>query len=99
MGFCFPEMTYMKEKGEQVATLMYGQLNDQIGGFGKYMVDIQETWQLIIVMGIISFVFTLIYMYLLKWITKPVLYVSLFLIFIFGALVTVWCLQRMTHYP
>ena len=56
------------------------------------MVDIQETWQLIIVMGIISFVFTLIYMYLLKWITKPVLYISLFLIFIFGALVTVWCL-------
>lgn len=24
MGFCFPEMAYMKEKGEQVATLMYG---------------------------------------------------------------------------
>lgn len=63
------------------------------------MVDIQETWQLIIVMGIISFIITIIYMYLLKWITKPVLYVSLFLILIFGALVTVWCLQRMTQYP
>jgi len=43
-------------------------------------------------MGFVSFIITLIYMALLKWITKPILYVSLFLIFIFGALVTAWCL-------
>lgn len=50
-------------------------------------------------MGFVSFIITLIYMFLLKWITKPILYVSLFLIFIFGALVTAWCVQRMQQYP
>jgi hypothetical protein len=46
-----------------------------------------------------SFIITLIYMFLLKWITKPILYVSLFLIFIFGALVAAWCAQRMQQFP
>lgn len=46
-------------------------------------------------MGLASMVITLIYMFLLKWITKPILYVSLFLILIFGGLITVWCVQRM----
>jgi hypothetical protein len=70
-----------------------------MGSFGKYMVDIQESWKLIIVMGIASMIITLIYMFLLKWITKPILYVSLFLILIFGGLVTAWCVQRMQQYP
>lgn len=74
---------------------MYSNLNDQVGGFGKYMVDLQESWKLILLMSFMSFIITLIYMFLLKWITKPILYVSLFLIFIFGALVTAWCVQRM----
>jgi hypothetical protein len=59
------------------------------------MVDLQESWKLILLMSFMSFIITVIYMFLLKWITKPVLYVSLFLIFIFGALVAVWCVQRM----
>lgn len=46
-------------------------------------------------MGIASMFITLIYMFLLKWITKPILYVSLFLILIFGGLITAWCVQRM----
>lgn len=63
------------------------------------MVDIQESWKLILVMGFVSFIITLIYMVLLKWITKPILYISLFFIFIFGALVTAWCLNRMQMFP
>lgn len=74
-------------------------MDDQIGGFSRYMVDLQESWKIILLMGFMSFIITLIYMFLLKWITKPILYVSLFLIFIFGALVTAWCLQRMQQFP
>lgn len=55
------------------------------------MVDLSESWRLILLMSFMSFILTMIYMFLLKWITKPILYVSLFLIFIFGALVAVWC--------
>lgn len=95
MGFCLPNTTAMKEYSDDV----YKQLNDQIGSFSKYMVDVQESWKLIMVMGVASLVFTLIYMFLLKWITKPILYVSLFLIFIFGALVTAWCVKQMGEYP
>jgi hypothetical protein len=63
------------------------------------MVDLSESWKLILLMSFMSFILTMIYMFLLKWITKPILYVSLFLIFIFGALVAVWCFQRMNQYP
>jgi hypothetical protein len=62
-------------------------------------VDLSESWKLILLMSFMSFILTMIYMFLLKWITKPILYVSLFLIFIFGALVAVWCFQRMNQYP
>ena len=80
MGFCIPDMKDV----EKVAKPMLKQMSDQVGGFSKYMVDIQESWKLILVMGIASMFITLIYMFLLKWITKPILYVSLFLILIFG---------------
>ena len=40
MGFCFPETQYLKETAETVFVAMYGQLNESMGGFGKYMVDI-----------------------------------------------------------
>mmetsp|Transcript_29339 Transcript_29339/g.44209 ORF Transcript_29339/g.44209 Transcript_29339/m.44209 type:complete len:428 (+) Transcript_29339:627-1910(+) len=38
-------------------------------------------------MGFASFVITLLYLFLLRWITKPLLYTSLFLIFVLGLMV------------
>lgn len=93
-GFCIPDLEKSDYKDE-----FYKQLNKQMGGFSKYMHDLKESWQLILVMGIASLVITLIYLFLLRWITKPLLYVSLFLILIFGALVTVWCFRRMGEFP
>ena len=63
------------------------------------MIDLKESWKLILLMGFASMFITLIYLFLLRWITKPLLYVSLFLIFIFGVLVTVWCFRKMGEYP
>jgi hypothetical protein len=91
MGFCFPSTEDLKDTAETIANAIYASLDESVGGFTKYMVDLQESWQLILLMGFMSFIITLIYMFLLKWITKPVLYVSLFLIFIFGALTALWC--------
>jgi hypothetical protein len=73
-------------------------MNDSLGAFTKYMADLRETWKLILVMAVASLFITLIYLFLLRWITKPILYVSLFLIFIFGALVTGWCVMRMQEF-
>jgi hypothetical protein len=93
-GFCVPNLEnsgYEKQFMEQ--------LDKQAGGFGKYMHDLKESWKLILAMGAASLVVTLIYLFLLRWITKPLLYVSLFLILIFGGLVTAWCFKRMGEVP
>lgn len=63
------------------------------------MVDLQETWRLILIMGIASFFVTIIYMFLLRWITKPILFVSLGLILLMGGLITGWCAMRMQKFP
>lgn len=52
--------------------------------------DAKECWKLILIMGACSFGYTLVYFILLKWITKPIMYISLILTFIFGMMVTGW---------
>lgn len=50
-------------------------------------------------MAFISLLITVFYLFLLRWITKPLLYTSLFLIFIFGALVSYWCYKNSMGFP
>lgn len=50
-------------------------------------------------MGACSIGYTLVYFFLLKWITKPILYLSLLFIFVFGAMVTGWFVHRTWQYP
>jgi len=95
MGFCFPTQEVMKTKGKEVYKIM----SAKMGNMSRYMDDVSISWKIILVGGVISFFITLIYLYLLKWITKPILYISLFLVFIFGALITFWCYKRSTNYP
>ena len=90
MGFCMPTQEEMKTKGEAIYTAM----SASMGNMTRYMDDVGTSWKIILVCGIISFFITLIYLYLLRWITKPILYISLFLVFIFGALITFWCYNR-----
>jgi len=78
---------------------LYEQLNEQLGSFGKYMTDLVEGWKIILVMSFGSLFITLIYLCLLRWITKPILFTSLFLILILGALVTAWCYLEMNKFP
>jgi len=48
--------------------------------FGKYMLDIQNCWKGMAIMAGATIVISAIYIFLLKWITKPLLYVSIVLI-------------------
>jgi hypothetical protein len=70
-----------------------------MGNMARYLEDISISWPIILVCGVISFFVTLIYLYLLRWITKPILYISLFLVFLFGALITFWCYNIGSKYP
>lgn len=94
MGFCTPSKEDLKEQ----AALMQKSMNKSIGSFTKYMSDLAESWKIILVMAFVSMIVTLIYLFLLRWITKPILYISLFLILILGVLVSVWCFQTMQEH-
>lgn len=74
-------------------------MSASMGNMSRYVDDVSVSWKIILVCGVISFFITLIYLYLLRWITKPILYISLFLVFIFGALITFWCYKRATKFP
>ena len=51
------------------------------GNLGKYMGDLGTCWWVFLVMGAISAVLGFIYLILLRWFAKPILYLSFFLIF------------------
>lgn len=51
----------------------------------------QIAWPVVVGMGFFSLIFTVAFLFLLRWIVKPVLYLSLFFIFAAGALVALWC--------
>ena len=85
-GFCMPSAEKVSEMYKEVMK----QMNEQMGTFSQYINDVGMSWKLILVMGLASLVITLIYFFLLKWITKPILYISLLLTLIFGIAVTVW---------
>jgi hypothetical protein len=95
MGYCLPTPAELKN----FATTLYDQMDKQMGGVGKYVIDIKNSWKLILVMGLASFFITILYMALLKWITKPLLYLSLALIFASGVLVIFWCYKFAAQVP
>lgn len=90
MGFCLPTQDAMKDKAKDI----YAAMSSSMGNMSRYVDDVSVSWKIILVCGVISFFITLIYLYLLRWITKPILYISLFLVFLFGALITFWCYKR-----
>lgn len=57
--------------------------------FAKYMIETANSWPLLLVMTAFAFIFTIIYFFLLKWITKPLIYVSILMIFASGVIFTI----------
>jgi hypothetical protein len=52
----------------------------------QYIRELAEARTPLIIMAFAVFVTTIIYIYLLRFIAKPVLYVSMFALFVFGVL-------------
>ena len=79
-----PQASYCLPQGEDVVEAMeaiYKQLDEKYG-FGSYIADLQRCWKAIAVMCFMTFVISIVYLGLLKWITKPLLYVSMLLILV-----------------
>ena len=58
--------------------------------FSQFVIEIVEAKTPLIIMAVIVFITTVIYIYLLKFIAKPVLYISIFALFLFGLLAGGW---------
>lgn len=90
MGFCLPDAEFIKTRATQLAKAM----SDAMGNFARYTNDVIISYPLVCIMAFVSLLITVAYLYLLKCITKPILYTSLFLVFILGCLITAWCFKK-----
>ena len=72
MGYCLPEPSSTADLINSVA--------DQLGqadNLAKYLIDFSNTWGLILVMTFAAFLITLVYVWSLQMLAKPLLYISL----------------------
>ena len=94
MGYCVPKM----EESVEFATKIMDSMNGN-SSIANYIVEIKEAWKAMTVMIFGAFIITLIYMMLLKWITKPLLYCSLIAIGVFGVLGGLFLFIQKEEYP
>jgi solute carrier family 44 protein 1 (choline transporter-like protein) len=73
------------------------QFNEQ-ANFAKYFAEIQSCWQTMAIMGAGTIFIAVVYIFLLKWITKPILYVSMFIILLMFILLGGWSWLKKDDY-
>ena len=86
------------EESVEFATKIMDSMNGN-SSIANYIVEIKEAWKAMTVMIFGAFIITLIYMMLLKWITKPLLYCSLIAIGVFGVLGGLFLFIQKEEYP
>lgn len=71
---------------EEYAQIFYSQIESLANNtpIGKYMDSVKTTWKVVAGMAVASVAITILYIMLLRWITKPILYISLLIIFGLG---------------
>jgi len=88
-----PDKRSIKNIGDKFYMAM-----DSSGGFASFMHDIQECWRVLLGMAFATVFIALVYVFLLKWIVKPVLYVSMVLILILFVLIGAWSFAKRADY-
>ena len=71
---------------------------DEKFNIGEYVADLQKCWKGMAGMCIATFFIAIIYIFLLKWLTKPLLYVSMVLILVFLILLGGWAWMKKAEY-
>lgn len=84
-GYCLPEY----DSTVELIKTVFAEMNNQ-ANFSQYFIEIGEVWKLMIVMCFVALILSVIYVFLLRWIAKPLIYVSLFAIFLLGLLGGYW---------
>jgi hypothetical protein len=76
-NYCFPEV---ESTADTVRTVSQSMQEDKPDPMTVLLMDMQKGWSVFIYMTIISMLITMTYVFLLKYIAKPLLYVSLVLV-------------------
>jgi hypothetical protein len=90
--YCFPNAT-------DIANVLAEKIAG--GDLARYFTDLATAWWVFLVMTAICLVITLLYMFLLRWTAKPVLYVSFVIIFLMllGGGFYVWIFASQKYVP
>lgn len=83
--YCLPN----KETAYDIFKKVYKELEES-HNFGKYLAELQDCWRPMAVMAAGTVVISIVYIFLLKWITKPLLYTSMVLIQFMFILLGLW---------
>lgn len=92
-NLCMPT----KEVGMDLLNQMLQKLDDSTG-MVKYLVELGEVWEILAGMAGATIVISVVYIFLLRWITKPLLYISMLLILIGFILLGGWCWLKKDEY-
>lgn len=72
----------------------YNTLQEELSensNFGKYLIELQNAWRPIAIMAGMTILISILYIFLLKWITKPLLYVSMLIILLCFLILGAFC--------
>jgi hypothetical protein len=93
-GYCIPAWSALATVGKD----LYKLLDTKSGGtLSKYMVDLAESWKVLAGMAFGTLVITILYIVLLRWITKILLYTSLVGLLLFGSAFAGWNIWKYTQ--
>ena len=92
--YCVPEYDSAKEGVKE----LYNTLDEKYG-FASHLQDLAAAWKPIVIMGCATIVVTLLYVWLLKYITKPFLYGSLLAVQVLLILAGYWLFKKRDEYP
>jgi len=95
MATCIPSGMTDEENYQKIYTSLMNAVNV---GFGSYINDIADAWSVLAIMGVAVVAITFIYIQLLQWITKPLLYGSLLMITILLFLCTYFTYDNSTKF-
>jgi len=86
-----------KEVGAELFNTIIAEVDKKTGAV-KYLVELGEVWEVLLGMAVATIFISLLYIGLLKWITKPLLYTSMFIILVGFVLLGGWCWMKKDEY-
>lgn len=91
--YCVPTAADSKKVGKQLFQAMDDQFN-----VGQYLSDVGDASNGLAIMMLVTLIIAIIYIFLLKWFVKPILYTSMVLILAFLVLLGGWCFMKRSQF-